>query len=60
MRHLYDGVTFPEPENFYDWGPETNGRTFEGQTVEEIARRWEAASADPDRMHGILAAQGLE
>lgn len=49
MRHLYDGVTFPEPENFYDWGPQTNGRTFEGQTIEEIARRWEEASADPDK-----------
>ena len=34
MRHLYDGVTFPEPENFYDWGPQTNGRTFEVQTIQ--------------------------
>lgn len=49
MRHLYDGVTFPEPENFLDFGPETNGRTFEGQTIEEIARRWEVASEDPDK-----------
>ena len=49
MRHLYDGVTFPEPENFYDWGPQTNGRTFVGQTIEEIARRWMEASADPDK-----------
>ena len=23
MRHLYDGVVFPEPENLFDWGPET-------------------------------------
>lgn len=49
MRHLYDGVVFPEPENFLDWGPETNGRTFEGQTIEEIARRWTEASKDPDK-----------
>ncbi|WP_417187343.1 sulfatase-like hydrolase/transferase [Bacteroides sp.] len=48
MRHLYDGVTFPEPENFLDWGPETNGRTFQGQPLEEMIRRWEIASADPD------------
>ena len=20
MRHLYDGVVFPEPENLLDWG----------------------------------------
>ena len=36
MEHLYDGVTFPEPENFLDWGPETNGRSFKGQTLEEL------------------------
>lgn len=49
MRHLYDGVTFPEPENLLDWGPETNGRTFEGQKLDEISRIWEIASADPDK-----------
>ena len=49
MRHLYDGVTFPEPENLLDWGPETNGRTFDGQPLEEMVRRWETASADPDK-----------
>lgn len=49
MEHLYDGVTFPEPANLMDWGPETNGRGFIGQKLEEIGRRWEAASADPDK-----------
>lgn len=49
MRHLYDGVTFPEPENLMDWGPETTGRTFQGQPIEEMIRRWETASADPDK-----------
>ena len=39
MEHLYDGVTFPEPENLLDWGPETNGRSFVGQTLEELERR---------------------
>lgn len=48
-RHLYDGVVFPEPENMHDKGPETNGRTFRGQPLEEIARRWSVASADPDK-----------
>ena len=46
MRHLYDGVVFPEPENLFDWGPETNGRTFSGQPLEELARRWDVASQD--------------
>ena len=49
MRHLYDGVVFPEPENLFDWGPETNGRTFSGQPLEELARRWDVASQDPDK-----------
>ena len=49
MRHLYDGVTFPELENLLDWGPETNGRTFDGQPLEEMVRRWETALADPDK-----------
>ena len=49
MRHLYDGVVFPEPENLLDWGPETNGRTFEGQKLETIARNWQVASEDPDK-----------
>lgn len=49
MKHLYDGVVFPEPENLYDWGAETTGRTFSGQPLEELARRWAVASADPDK-----------
>lgn len=49
MRHLYDGVTFPEPDNLLDWGMETNGRTFEGQKLETIARNWMVASEDPDK-----------
>lgn len=46
MRHLYDGVVFPEPENLLDWGTETNGRTFVGQKLETIGHNWEVASAD--------------
>ena len=49
MKHLYDDVTFPEPENLYEFGPEASGRTFEGQTLEEISRRWMKASEDPDK-----------
>lgn len=49
MRHLYDDVAFPEPDNLYDWGPETNGRTFDGQKLETIARNWRVASEDPDK-----------
>ena len=47
MEHLYDGVTFPEPENF-DWGLERT-RSFKGQTLEELGHRWRVASKDPDK-----------
>ena len=49
MKHLYDDVVFPEPENIGDEGPETTGRTFKGQPLEELARRWMVASKDPDK-----------
>lgn len=49
MQHLYDDVVFPEPDNLLDWGKETNGRTFQGQPLEELAYRWEVASKDPDK-----------
>jgi arylsulfatase A-like enzyme len=44
MKHLYDDTTFPEPENLMEFGMETSGRTFEGQSLEILAGRWEAAS----------------
>lgn len=49
MEHLYDDVVFPEPDNLLDRGKETNGRSFEGQTIEELVRRWQLASKDPDK-----------
>lgn len=49
MKHLYDGVVFPEPENLFDWGQETTGRSFSGQPLEELVRRWGVASDDPDK-----------
>lgn len=49
MAGLYEGVTFPEPHNLMDFGPETNGRSFKGQTLEELSRRWSEASKDPDK-----------
>ena len=49
MAHLYDDVTFPEPHNLLDHGKDTNGRSFTGQTLAEIIRRWTLASEDPDK-----------
>ena len=47
-RRLYDGVTFPEPENMMEFGPGRSGRTFEGRQLENMAWRWENASRDPE------------
>ena len=48
LKHLYDDVTFPEPHNMMEFGPEKSGRTFPGQQLENMAWRWETASKDPD------------
>lgn len=47
MKHLYDDVVFPEPDNMLEFGPEQSGRTFPGQQLENMAWRWETASKDP-------------
>ena len=47
MKHLYDDVVFPEPENMMEFGPETSGRAFQGQQLENMGWRWETASKDP-------------
>lgn len=48
FAHLYDGVTFPEPENLLQFGPGDTGRTFDGQPLETMAWRWEKAYTDPE------------
>ncbi len=49
LKHLYDDVEFPEPPNLMEFGPEQSGRKFEGQQLENMALRWETASADPSK-----------
>ncbi|MDL2304166.1 sulfatase [Bacteroides sp. OttesenSCG-928-D19] len=49
LKHLYDDVEFPEPENMMEFGPEASGRTFPGQQLENMAWRWETASKDPSK-----------
>ena len=49
LKHLYDDVTFPEPENLMEFGPSLSGREFEGQQLENMAIRWETASKDPSK-----------
>lgn len=48
LKELYDGVTFPEPENMMEFGPEKSGRTIDGQPLEAMAWRWQMAYDHPD------------
>ncbi len=47
LKHLYDDIEFPEPENLMEFGPLQSGRTFPGQQLENLGMRWETASKDP-------------
>ena len=37
---LFNDVVFPEPPSIYDEGPQTTGRTFVGQVLENLGQRW--------------------
>ncbi len=37
---MYADVIFPEPHSLYDFGPETNGRSFKGQKLAVLEERW--------------------
>lgn len=38
--NLYKDVDIPEPESLLEFGPEASGRTFDGQPLEELIRRY--------------------
>lgn len=43
-KDLYKDVEIPEPGSLFDFGPETNGRSFPGQLLDILAERWRRAS----------------
>lgn len=47
-RHasLYVNDTIPEPPSLFDTGKETTGRTFKGQVLENMGKRWDRATVD--------------
>lgn len=49
LKHLYEDVEIPEPGSLLDFGPETNGRSFKGQKLENMEARWEQFQKDPDK-----------
>ena len=49
LKDLYKDQEIPEPASLYDFGPETTGRTFSGQKMDELARRMIYASENPGK-----------
>ncbi|WP_443938889.1 sulfatase family protein [Pedobacter sp. MW01-1-1] len=47
-KNLYANIELPYPPSILDFGPEANGRTFKGQKVEELEKRWEAFQKSPN------------
>ena len=46
---LYKGIEIPEPASLFDFSPETTGRSFIGQKLENLGWFYEQASNDPDK-----------
>ncbi len=48
-KDLYKDIDLPEPASLYDFGSETTGRSFVGQSIDKLASRYMQASAAPDK-----------
>jgi arylsulfatase A-like enzyme len=48
LKDLYKNVIIPDPVSLYDFGPQTNGRSFVGQKLENLEKRWEQYQKDPE------------
>jgi arylsulfatase A-like enzyme len=46
LASLYVNDTIPEPASLLDFGKETTGRTFKGQKLENLGKRWDQATVD--------------
>lgn len=65
LRHIYDGVVFPEPHNMMEFDTAKSGRTFRGQLLEDMAWRWENATKNPGQWWCVypelpFSTQGLD
>ena len=49
FKNLYKDVDIPEPESLLDFDQENTGRTFHGQTLERLGKRWDNATQNPDK-----------
>lgn len=49
FKDLNKDKKIPEPTSLYDFSPKTTGRSFKGQTLDNLAWRWGQASANPNK-----------
>lgn len=49
FSHLYKDDTLPVPASFYDNGAETTGRSFKGQSIDNLQKRYLEATAYPEK-----------
>ncbi|GGZ13360.1 acetylglucosamine-6-sulfatase [Echinicola pacifica] len=52
---LYENSVIPVPATFYDQGPETNGRVFKGQSLDNLTLRMLDATANPSKRVDYMA-----
>lgn len=48
FKDLYKDIEIPEPESLFDFSPETTGRSFVGQKLDNLEWRWKQATKDPE------------
>lgn len=46
LASLFVNDSIPEPASLLDFGKETTGRTFKGQKLENLGKRWDRATVD--------------
>ena len=54
FSHLYRDQEIPVPESFWDRGAEETGRSFKGQSIDNLGKRMVFASANPDKQSDYM------
>lgn len=54
FSHLYRDKEIPVPESFYDQGADDTGRSFKGQSVDNLKERYLFSSKNPDKQSDYM------
>ncbi|MDX1701843.1 MAG: sulfatase, partial [Melioribacteraceae bacterium] len=54
FSHLYRDVEIPIPGSFYDKGAETTGRSFKGQSIDNLTKRYLFATEFPEKKRDFM------